>query len=200
MQLVLSGKRVLTHGDNFLPMGGTVINLDTGAVYQNATVAECDGCPSDIDKVGYEYHAGQFIPCAPYGVGNGNVAVVCNDDCKAIKDSGISVFTMGCATKTSYTGTGTFGSTNPCVLTFDFAPSVVFIKARDMAPDGSYLSKVYGFIYDNYFSIFDIYHEHERGNATITGNTVKWYDTGATAQLNISGVVYDVFAIGLKEA
>lgn len=70
-------------------MGGTVVNPDTGKVYQNATVVECDGCPSDIDKVGYEYHAGQFVPCAPYGFGSGNLAVVCNDDCKVIKDSGL---------------------------------------------------------------------------------------------------------------
>jgi hypothetical protein len=41
--------------------------------------------------VGYEYHAGQFIPCAPYGKGYGNIAVLCNDECKSIKDSGISI-------------------------------------------------------------------------------------------------------------
>ena len=70
-------------------MGGTVINTNTGRVYQNATVVECDGCPSDIGEVGYEYHAGQFIPCAPFGKGDGNLAVVCGEDCKSIKDSGI---------------------------------------------------------------------------------------------------------------
>ncbi len=89
MQLVVSGNRILAHGEGFLAMGGTVINPDTGKAYQNATVVECDGCPSDIDKVGYEYHAGQFVPCAPFGVGDGNLAVVCNEDCKSIKDSGM---------------------------------------------------------------------------------------------------------------
>lgn len=89
MQLVVSGNRILAHGEGFLAMGGTVINTDTGRVYQNATVVECDGCPSDIDKVGYEYHAGQFVPCAPFGVGDGNLAVVCGEDCKSLKDSGI---------------------------------------------------------------------------------------------------------------
>ena len=88
MQLVVSGNRILAHGEGFLAMGGTVINNDTGRVYQNATVVECDGCPSDIGSVGYEYHAGQFIPCAPYGKGKGNLAIVCNDDCKSIKDGG----------------------------------------------------------------------------------------------------------------
>lgn len=91
MQLVLSNNRVIAHGENFLSMGGTVINTVTGAKYENATVAECEGCPSDIDSVGYEYHAGQFIPCAPYGKGYGNIAVLCDRYCKAIKDSGISL-------------------------------------------------------------------------------------------------------------
>ena len=63
MQLVLSGNRVVGHGENFLSMGGIVINTETGKRYENATVAECEGCPSDIDQRGYEYHAGTFVPC-----------------------------------------------------------------------------------------------------------------------------------------
>lgn len=88
-QLVVAGNRILAHGvDCFLSMGGTVICPETGRVFQNATVVLCDGgLPSDIDKVGYEYHAGDFVPCAPYGVGDGNLAVVCGQDCKSIKDS-----------------------------------------------------------------------------------------------------------------
>lgn len=90
MQLVVSGNRILAHGEDcFLAMGGTVICTESGRVFQNATVVTCEGCPSDLGKVGYEYHAGQFVPCAPYGVGDGNVAVLCADSCKSIKDSGI---------------------------------------------------------------------------------------------------------------
>lgn len=90
MQLVLINKRIVAHGEGFIAMGGVVINTGTGKKYEHATIAECSGCPSDIDKVGYEYHAGTFVPCAPYGIGQGNVAVLCNEDCKSIKDSGIS--------------------------------------------------------------------------------------------------------------
>lgn len=81
MQLVLSNNRVIAHGENFLSMGGTVINTETNKKYENATVVECNGCPSDIDSVGYEYHAGVFVPCAPYGPGNddGYVMEVCPD-------------------------------------------------------------------------------------------------------------------------
>ena len=88
MQLVLSNNRVINYGENFIAMGGTVINTETGIVYQNATVAECSNCPSDIGTVGYEYHAGRFVPCAPFGRGKGNVAVYC-DDCKTPRDSGV---------------------------------------------------------------------------------------------------------------
>lgn len=92
MQLVLSGDRIIAHGENFLAMGGTVINTKTGAKHENATIAECNGCPSDIDKVGYEYHAGEFVPCAPYGVGNNNgyFMEVCAD-CATPRNSGIPI-------------------------------------------------------------------------------------------------------------
>lgn len=93
MQIVLSGNRVIAHGDNcFLAMGGTVICEETGKAYSNATVAEVDILPADIDRVGYEYHAGVFVPCAPYGMdnGNGTILVAC-EDCKTPKDSGLRI-------------------------------------------------------------------------------------------------------------
>lgn len=92
MQLVLSNNRIIAHGENFLSMGGVVINTETGAKYENATVAECEGCPSDINEVGYEYHAGVFVPCAPYGKGNNNgyFMEVC-ETCATPRSSGIPV-------------------------------------------------------------------------------------------------------------
>lgn len=92
MQLVLSKNRVIAHGENFLAMGGVVINTETGAKYENATIADCNGCPSDINEVGYEYHAGVFVPCAPYGKGNGNgyFMEVCAD-CATPRSSGIPI-------------------------------------------------------------------------------------------------------------
>jgi hypothetical protein len=92
MQLVLSNNRVIAHGENFLSMGGTVINTATGDKYENATVAECENCPSDINEVGYEYHAGVFVPCAPYGKGNNNgyFMEVCST-CATPRSSGIPI-------------------------------------------------------------------------------------------------------------
>ena len=82
-QLVVSGNRVLAYGDScFLSTGGTVVCTVTGRVFQNATVVnDCGPLPSDIDSVGYEYHSGAFVPCAPYGEdnGNGKVMVACEE-------------------------------------------------------------------------------------------------------------------------
>ena len=93
MQLVLSKNRIIAHGENFLAMGGVVINTETGARYENATIAECEGgCPSDINEVGYEYHAGVFVPCAPYGKGNNNgyFMEVC-ETCATPRNSGLPI-------------------------------------------------------------------------------------------------------------
>ena len=136
MQLVVSGNRILAHGDGFLSMGGTVINTETGKAYQNATVVECENCPSDIDKVGYEYHAGAFVPCAPYGVGDGNLAVVCGEDCKSIKDSAVSLAYMLAKPNvytTNYTGVDVQTDNNSDALaqiTLPFAPKIVFIMPQ----------------------------------------------------------------------
>jgi len=90
MQIVLSGNRVVAHGtDCFLSMGGTVICEETGKAYQNATLAEVEAVPADIDTVGYEYHAGVFIPCAPYGEGAGALMVAC-EDCGTPKRSKVT--------------------------------------------------------------------------------------------------------------
>lgn len=95
MQIVLVGNRVVAHGDNcFLCMGGTVICEETGKAYPNATVAEVETIPADIDTVGYEYHAGVFVPCAPYGVGAGELMVAC-EDCGTPKRSKVTADAEG---------------------------------------------------------------------------------------------------------
>lgn len=93
MQIVLSGNRVIAYGnDCFLAMGGTVVCEETGKSYPNATIAEVKTLPADIGSVGYEYHAGVFIPCAPYGMdnGNGTILVAC-EECGTPKDSGLRI-------------------------------------------------------------------------------------------------------------
>lgn len=92
MQLVLCNNRVIAHGSGFVSLGGVVINNTTGKKYENATIAECEGCPADINEMGYEYHAGVFVPCAPYGKGNNNgyFMEIC-EECATPRNSGIPI-------------------------------------------------------------------------------------------------------------
>lgn len=126
-QLVVSGNRILAHGEDcFLATGGTVICTETGRKFENATVVSCDcALPFDIDTVGYEYHAGAFVPCAPFGKGDGNIAVVCGNDCKSIKDSGKPMEHFKCCVELTYTGTGVGYSSN--FVTVDFTPHFAII-------------------------------------------------------------------------
>lgn len=206
MQLVLKGNRVLAHGENFVAMGGTVVNTVTNKAYQNATIAECASCPSDIDEVGYEYHAGTFVPCAPYGKGGGNIAVVCNEDCKSIKDSGIPLDGFTRKAVTSYIGTAKSGSDYPNSLTFDFEPQIVLITPTEH----TFVSSS-----TDYWGFLQRGAEGEKGAGfvvqmtaqslapeiypiipTFSGNTVTWYNgKGAAYQLNKSKT-YNVVALG----
>lgn len=197
MQLVLSNNRVLAHGENFLSMGGVVINTETGERYDRATVAECEGCPSDIDKVGYEYHAGVFVPCAPFGVGDGNVLVACHKDCKSIKDSGVPFGRMCQVVETTYEGTGGAYVS----LTFDAVPVIVFISTvieRGSSTDW----KEFGYAYDgachrNYGGDDRtiIERDHRESNyVCVEGTTIEIQDN-VREPFNKEGVEYKVIAI-----
>lgn len=137
-QLVLRGNRILAYGEDcFFCMGGSVICTKTGRVFDNATVTNVTGeIPANIDSAGYEYHAGEFVPCAPYGVGDGNIAVVCNEDCKSIKDSAVSLAYMLAKPNvytTNYNGVDVHTDSNSDALaqiTLPFAPKIVFIMPQ----------------------------------------------------------------------
>lgn len=193
MQLVISGNRIIAHGENFLALGGVVINTVTGKKYENATVAECDGCPSDIDSVGYEYHAGQFVPCAPFGVGKGNVAVVCGDDCKAVKDSGIPMENFAASEYTTYR----IGTGDSVSLTFNISPDVVFITTYDTDAN-DYVGLILG---DNLICI-----KAEGANCLGTvdrdGNTISWDFSGVAPleDFTRAQTTYQVFAFSVKGA
>ena len=180
-QLVLSGNRVIAHGEDcFLSMGGTVICPESGRVYQNATVAECDNYPSDIGEVGYEYHAGEFIPCAPFGKGGGNVAVLCPNDCKSIKDSGKSAEHLGDIEVIEYPGTGN----NSCSITSNIEPLYAIIHKEDRKQQGKTFRYEYAIITPYYGVSFCQYSESAPVitwlDSGISGNTLSWTATSGT--------------------
>ena len=96
----------------------------------------------------------------------------------------------------SYTGTNTYGASNPCSLTFDFVPKLVMLVS----------SRNYGFFISPSSECYSQYWTSIMWHAcTWSGHTVSWYTTGgqndmgssnanADAQFN-SGIVY-YLAIG----
>ena len=209
-QIVLQGNRVVAYGDNcFVHAGNTVLNTSNGNDYPGATLANCDALPPDIGQVGYEYHAGVFVPCAPFGKGSGNVAVAC-DECKAIKDSGIPIDNVSKIHKFTYIGNGESGSGSPNSVTCPgFVPRIAFISKTD---------KRKGYEFDESFKdcsamMFDTgyglcFTMPIDGTAPtismlrtkVTGNTMFWwYESNiddASAQCNTHNVYYEITLLG----
>lgn len=94
----------------------------------------------------------------------------------------------------SYVGTGTYGASNPCSLTFDFAPKLLFIETNGGNKNGSlqwYRGLEEGYIIRN--------HQYFDGNYStlIWGeNSVSWYGSSAVSQLNETNYTYKYTAIG----
>lgn len=192
-QLVVSGNRILGHGkDCFLSMGGTVTCENTGSVYQNATIVTHEGeIPADIDRVGYEYHSGVFVPCAPFGTGNGNVAVFCGDDCKALKDSGVPFNQICQIEHQTYIGNGGINigqNLYGAKLQFNGVPQVVFVNGSDSYHSNAIITQA---------GITSWYAGTQRFSTVYCNGTEISWTTGSTpAQLmNGSGTTYDVTAI-----
>lgn len=100
----------------------------------------------------------------------------------------------------SYVGTGTFGSSNPCSLTFDFTPKILLMH---MGGTSAYSEDTHCMVF-----VWNITNDFYIGNAgdshnsvTYSGNTISWYNTtgnlaSAGQQLNGSGTTYWYTAIG----
>ena len=101
----------------------------------------------------------------------------------------------------SYTGTGTYGSSNPNSLTFDFKPKLVIISAESLIIGyGSTLTQP---DWKLWIGQPNAYVGYNKGNVKDTykveGNKFSWYNSNygsATMQLNYSGQTYYYIAIG----
>ena len=108
-------------------------------------------------------------------------------------DAGVKIATG------SYTGTGTYGASNPNSLTFDFEPKFLFIHKNNALDKGTMLIAVKGLtkampLGNNSSSqvIMDAY-----VNISFSGNSVEFYNQyEASWQLNESGKTYNYIAIG----
>lgn len=90
----------------------------------------------------------------------------------------------------SYTGTGTYGQSNPCSLTFNFQPKIVVVTADSTTAD-------FG-VFIRYCSMMGAASSVSRFNSVSWGTTsVSWYGQyGEHYQLNESGIYYYWTAIG----
>ena len=88
----------------------------------------------------------------------------------------------------SYTGTGTYGASNPNSLTFRFVPKFVFIQLSDNS--NSY----------NFFACNGAKYAHlsqaERAPLTWDNTTFSWYSDSAENQLNRGNYGYKYIALG----
>ena len=100
----------------------------------------------------------------------------------------------------SYVGTGTYGPSNPCSLTFDFTPKIVLMhRGGNLAYSDSTHCMVFVWNITNDFYVGSSGGSHN--SVTYSGNTISWYNdtgnlAGAGAQLNGSGTTYWYTAIG----
>lgn len=107
----------------------------------------------------------------------------------------------------SYVGTGTYGEANPCSLTFEFVPKLVWIVGYlnnggqyHFSESSSHHYHVFcGEIPTTYTSGCGLGSESSSyGKRSADGKTIYWYTTGSDAslQFNRTGYVYYYIAIG----
>lgn len=86
----------------------------------------------------------------------------------------------------SYTGTGTYGESNPNSLTFDFVPKFVIIEGRAT------------WCYGGVFWVMDTSTgaSNHTCPASLNDKTLTWYSYEDDRQLNASGTKYNYVAIG----
>jgi len=108
----------------------------------------------------------------------------------------------------SYVGTGTYGSSNPCIVKLDFTPEIFFIMPESGFGGGSTGSSAYfGYMQrgGTWAFCFAIHNETamDASKATnyvdISNNQVYWWspNNAAGTQMNVSGRKYNYLAIGL---
>lgn len=104
----------------------------------------------------------------------------------------------------SYAGTGIYGSSSPCSLTFDFEPKMLVVSGPSDETNETYFSIL---VKDSMYAVIGLSNagEYTFGylRATFEGQQVSWYiyrGVGSTRiaahQLNKSGKIYKYVAIG----
>ena len=102
----------------------------------------------------------------------------------------------------SYVGTGTYGASNPNILTFEFEPKFIFIAAVDSSYWGLFNTLILSSEYDSPgYAVLGgnpIVNTASMAKLDKNTNTLSWYlnGTNVNLQLNSSGITYHYVAIG----
>lgn len=106
----------------------------------------------------------------------------------------------------SYTGTGTYGESNPNSITFDFVPTAIFMwNSRSASnnlriPSGLEATTIISAIPTDdvyrYGGFDDPSQSQGRIKRSLDGKTITWYSTDATYQRNTLNYIYYYVAIG----
>ena len=175
---VLKGKYIADTSKNnrilYIPEDAEFITrqVNTGSTYNFAVLTTVQTIIADIPFDGYEY---MYL-----GVPFDNAV------------NGAKIETG------SYIGTGTYGSSNLCSLTFGFSPSVLIIsgvlksKSASVSGNGSVIMNISYGHYGESYSGYSI-----SGIVEKTENQVRWYsDNAASEQMNTLGNNYYYIALG----
>lgn len=100
----------------------------------------------------------------------------------------------------SYVGTGTYGASNPCSLTFDFVPKLLIVGIPVSVPMNGRGMFQHSFIWVTGNTSLPIWASGAEPTCYITasGKTISWYTEfhDPVAQANDSGRQYTYFAAG----
>lgn len=126
---------------------------------------------------------GDYLPLLDASASAGKKVTLANLAAYLQSSQGMAKIATG-----SYTGTGTYGANNPCTLTFAFVPKLLIIGGNlVLSGDGTALSGFFAEINNR---------NRYTPSVSISGTTVRWYDSSEYYQLNINGGTYSYVALG----
>lgn len=98
----------------------------------------------------------------------------------------------------SYVGTGTYGSSNPCILTFDFTPKLfIFFGTNTAEYFFDTMTVTHAIMLCGTTTIWLTSSSGGRNYITYINNTISWYgETNASLQFNSSGTTYKYCVLG----
>lgn len=135
-----------------------------------------------------------ILPVANGGTGVSSLAALVT----ALSGQGVAKIATG-----SYVGTGTYGASNPCSLTFDFPPKLVMVLGPSANSNGvanssplyccaTFACEALQSTYQErgYVSFDVVSGGGANAYAKLSGNTLSWYSVSARYQLNARATNY----------